>query len=113
MCLLYSILYGCEGPCGRNKGGCGCRGGANGGLAAAEAASVGCSSQNPQCGCCRSRACCGFGSRGGFSVCCDAAYYCRQYALCSRCCEDNCNNCSRCNNCNGCGNCGCSGSDLF
>lgn len=96
MCLLYSILYGCEGPCGRSKGGCGCRGGANSGFAAAEAASDGGSCcRNPQCGCCRSRACCGFGSRGGFSVCCDTAYYCRQYALCCRCGEHRWNGCNR------------------
>lgn len=121
MFLLYSILFGecccnngwnrsgCNSGCGcgQNRGndGCGCndgcgqsRGGCNNG----------CGRSRSCCGdsdgfadadffsndCCRDRSCTGFGCHGGFSVCCDEAYYNRQYALCRckcscRCCNNN------------------------
>lgn len=42
---------------------------------------------------CACRDCSGFGRHGDGGVCCDEAYYCRQYALC--CCEKKCG----CENC--------------
>ena len=75
MFLLYSILYGCgQTACGATAQNACVGQGAYGATASAG------------CGCCQSRACSGFGRHGGESVCNDAAYYCRQYALCRCCC---------------------------
>ena len=92
MCLLYLLLFGCNG-CGCNES-CGCDqccGNARGRGACcgdSESGNGGCGrasvcSQNSCCSC--RRDCSGFGRHGGDSVCCDAEYYNRQYALCCKC----------------------------
>lgn len=101
MCLLYLLLFGCgQNCCDRGCGcvqerigsgqncseqGCGC-----------VQERIGCygNSRNDRCcgqvstysqSCCCRRDCSGFGRHGGDSVCCDADYYNRQYALCCKC----------------------------
>ena len=93
MCLLCLLLYGC----GNNaRSGCGC----NQDIGLFSNSDCGCgnardnsccgNARNNSCGCftCNScnRSCSGFGRHGNGSVCCDADYYNRQYALCCRCC---------------------------
>lgn len=129
MCLLYSILYGCGycrprtcgcGACGSVQSACGCAqnlcGNAHGGCGCAQSGASCCENtygtQNGAAACCcRCRDCSGFGRHGGLNVCCDAAYYSRQYALCCACnsCANNCNcggTCASNGNCgNVCGSC--------
>ena len=123
MCLLCSILFGeggrrassdrsCDYGCGSSYSGCGSSYGGCGGCASAYSAaeSNGASASasgavspalSRGCGCgtyaavqlCSPCCCTGFGRHGDGGVCCDEAYYCRQYALC--CCEKKCG----CENC--------------
>ncbi|HIZ02658.1 MAG TPA: hypothetical protein H9727_00060 [Candidatus Borkfalkia avistercoris] len=90
MCLLCLLLFGCgcDRGCGcgyaQNRASCcgayenedGCR---------KERSSPCCAGSRSQCCCGCAKSCSGFARHGGVSVCCDAEYYNRQYALCCKC----------------------------
>ena len=115
MCLLYLLLFGCAcNNCSRSCG-CGCasaRSGCGCSASCSDCDGVSARTRNGCCGCenncgnsrgngcgngcgcsCTcSRSCSGFGRHGSASVCCDAEYYNRQYALCCQC---QCNACCK------------------
>lgn len=103
MCLLCSILFGEGGrargdrpyPCGSSYSGCGgcasaysaaesngASASASGAVSPALSRGCGCGTYAAALQLCAPCCCTGFGRHGDCSVCCDEAYYCRQYALC-------------------------------
>ena len=90
-----SSYSGCGGCASANDRGCGSSYSGCGGCASAYDSAGGgagdASALSRGCGCgtyaaalqlCAPCCCTGFGRHGDCSVCCDEAYYCRQYALC-------------------------------